>query len=158
MSDIVSPAHSVQQVLENISEFEKQVIADQAAELEKQAVAASSSGNLVRFFLEVYSSLRVGHWKTVHYAQHMAYDKISDEIGDIADKMIETYQGNGARIAVPTSLDIYLITNKFIEDCIAKLRDHKNFGISDRDIDLLNLRDEAIGCLNQLKYLLSLKG
>lgn len=45
----------------------------------------------------------------------------------------------------------------FIDEYIKYLNEELSKSISEDDTDLLNIRDEMVGLLNKLKYLLSLK-
>ncbi|RIZ71284.1 MAG: hypothetical protein D0530_04980 [Methylococcales bacterium] len=135
-------------VIEQISRYE--------ADADMKKTEAPKS-NLIAFLQELKNALQVSHWNTTSYAEHLAFDKILDDVTDETDKFIESYQGRYGRISIPKSIDSHRVTGEYIETCIEDLNDLEKFGIKKSDTDLANIRDEVTGTLNKLKYLLSLK-
>ena len=104
------------------------------------------------------------HWQTGSYARHKSYDEFLEEFSEALDKLVETYQGAYEPLA-------------FGEDAIIRLYDIKEVGLTElmdqteelliatlpesidtgRSPDLLNIRDELLGALNNLKFHLRLK-
>lgn len=117
--------------------------------------------NVFDFFIQLQGQLRILHWQTTSFARHKAYDQILGELNDLADTFVETYQGKFGRQKTSGNITLRNISdselNSFIANTIAFLADPANLGLTDQDTDLLNMRDEVVGLLNQLRYLLTLE-
>jgi len=131
---------------------------------------------------QIQTSLRFSHWRSKSYSEHKGLDKFLDKFNDKMDEFIETYQGKYGRIDFKNSqkeLSVLKIEdlNKYLDvligffigksekDCKKfKLSGNKDYcGITVMDIikkddtDLLNIRDEILGLIHKLKYLLTLQ-
>lgn len=103
------------------------------------------------------------HWQTFGDAKHKAYGEIYDSLGDIIDKFVETMMGKYDRVEFDPEFSIMfqdiksLSIQNFLDgitEFLVGMTDHLD---SRYDTDLLNLRDEMLGDINQLKYRLTLK-
>ena len=103
------------------------------------------------------------HWQTFGDAKHKAYGDIYDSLGDIIDKFVETMMGKYGRVEFEPEFSIMfqdikaLSVQDFMDgitEFLVGMTDHLD---SRYDTDLLNLRDEMLGDINQLKYRLTLK-
>lgn len=119
---------------------------------------------LMSSFLGLQAQFKVFHWQTRSYAKHNAYGGIYDAFADISDKFIEVYMGKYGRIALEGASDTIQLSNigeinmdEFLETVTDFLLSLNNSLNSQRDSDLLNLRDELLSEVNKLKYLLTLK-
>jgi hypothetical protein len=117
--------------------------------------------DLVTNFLTILGHLKVFHWQTKSYAEHMAFGKIYDSLEGHIDSFIEAYQGCYGRIIALKSFD-FSIPNYAASDPIKCADEWIKYlkGLSKPlagETDLLNIRDSMLGELNTLKYLLSLK-
>lgn len=116
---------------------------------------------LLQFFIQLQEQFRVLHWETKSYARHKAYGEIYDSLNETIDTFMETYMGKYGRPKFD-SVNIELKTmknvkiNNFIGEAINFLNGLTE-QLSEKDTDLLNIRDEMLGDLNKLKYLLTLK-
>lgn len=119
---------------------------------------------LIIKFLTLQQQFRILHWQTKSYAQHNAYGNIYGSLDGHIDEFIETYMGKYGRVNFNSgegnitlrntdSLDL----NSFIKENILWLKSLNQKLNGENDSDLLNIRDEVMGSLNKLKYLLSLK-
>jgi len=113
-------------------------------------------------FLHWITQLRVWHWETVSYATHIAMGSAYDTFTELTDKYVEVYQGKNKRLPLPTFehcptyVDMEYVKDKirwFKEYLILELCKELDDKV---DSDLLNLRDEMLGELNKLSYLLTL--
>ena len=120
--------------------------------------------SLMSTFLGIQSQFKVFHWQTQSYAKHIAYGGIYDTLSELSDEFMETYMGKYGRVALEGESDAILLGNigeVNIEEFLGTITDfllslnHKLD--SNRDSDLLNIRDEMLGAINKLKYLLTLK-
>jgi len=119
--------------------------------------------NLITNFLTIQNQIKVFHWQTNTYGSHKAYDKIYEAFTDLIDEFIEIYQGKYGIIKSDSVFEITLSNlegdpNKVIDSYITWLKFTlpKHLDETD-DSDLLNIRDEMMGSLNTLKYLLTLR-
>lgn len=120
--------------------------------------------SLMSTFLGIQSQFKVFHWQTQSYSKHIAYGSIYDTLGDLSDQFIEVYMGKYGRLALEGEADSILLGNigeinieDFLETICEFLLSLNNKLDNTRDSDLLNLRDEMLGAINKLKYLLTLK-
>jgi hypothetical protein len=103
------------------------------------------------------------HWQTFGDAKHKAYGDIYDSLGDIIDKFVEAMMGKYGRVEFDPEFSIMFQDIKSISvqnfmdgitEFLVGMSDHLD---SRYDSDLLNLRDEMLADINQLKYRLTLK-
>jgi hypothetical protein len=106
----------------------------------------------------------VFHWQTQSYSKHQAYGGIYDTLNTLSDEFIEIYMGKYGRLALEGEADAILLGNigevnieEFLETIIEFLLSLNHKLDSNKDSDLLNLRDEMLAAINKLKYLLTLK-
>lgn len=116
---------------------------------------------LIQFFIQLQQQFRTLHWETKSYARHKAYGEIYDSLDDLIDTFMETYMGKNGRPKFETiNIELQSMKNLKINDFINQSIDFLNSlsdTLSEKDTDLLNIRDEMLGDLNKLKYLLTLK-
>jgi Family of unknown function (DUF5856) len=118
---------------------------------------------IIMQLLQMRDQYQVLHWQTTSYARHKAYDKVIDAITDGTDKLVEACMGKKGRFEFPDgSVQIQIFNLKSLEinsfiaaniDFLMEL--NKDFDKT-KDSDLLNIRDEILGEINKLKYLLTL--
>jgi hypothetical protein len=103
------------------------------------------------------------HWQTFGDAKHKAYGEIYDSLGDIIDKFVESMMGKYGRVEFEPEFsimfqDIKSLSVQSFMDGITEFLVGMTEQLDSRyDTDLLNLRDEILGDINQLKYRLTLK-
>ena len=119
---------------------------------------------LILKFVGMQQQFRILHWQTKSYAKHNAYGSIYDSLDGFIDEFIEIYMGKYGRVSFNSgegninlkntdSLDL----NSFIKENISWLKSLNEKLNEENDSDLLNIRDEVMGSLNKLRYLLTLK-
>jgi hypothetical protein len=113
--------------------------------------------------LQIQLQFKFLHWQTFGDAKHKAYGKIYDSLGDIIDKFVEAMMGKYGRVEFEPEFSIMfqdiksLSVQNFMDgitEFLVGMSDHLD---SRYDSDLLNLRDEMLADINQLKYRLTLK-
>jgi hypothetical protein len=111
--------------------------------------------------LQIQNQLKVFHWQTKSFARHSAYGQTYDTLAELIDTFVEVHMGKYGRFALDNN-GIEL-TNLSDENLAGFLNGTTNFLISmstqldpKMDTDLLNIRDEMLGSVNKLKYLLTL--
>lgn len=117
---------------------------------------------LISPFITIQEQLRIFHWQSDTYAQHKAFGKAYESLGDLIDTFVEVYSGKYGKPRAKLKYQIPLSNFEgdyleFIDSAIEFLDDLNNELDSTKDSDLLNIRDEMKAILNQLKYLLMLK-
>ena len=118
-------------------------------------------------FLEILMMVKLYHWKTHSYATHKATDELYSKLNDDIDKFIEVFLGKtGSRIDLMGHKSISLIDLNSAEQLKSKIESFKSYlvGLTDNkglksmtNTDLLNIRDEILGDMNQFLYLLTFK-
>ena len=112
--------------------------------------------------MQVQCQVKIFHWQTKIYGKHIALDGLFNAIIENIDEFTETAMGKYGRVDFSgvsytfdniTDVGIANLIDGFIDTAIA-LDDKVD---AKKDSDLLNLRDELLGKLNQTKYLLTLK-
>jgi hypothetical protein len=118
-------------------------------------------------FIEILMMVKLYHWRTTSYATHKATDELYTSLNDHIDKFIEVLLGKaGNRIDVigVKSFSIIDIDSQAklkqkiegFKGYLVGLNNNKTIGIMSNS-DLLNIRDEILGDLNQFLYLLTFK-
>jgi hypothetical protein len=118
----------------------------------------------VKFF-EALLMIKLFHWKTYSFNTHKATDELYSSLNENMDKFMEILLGKtGTRIDLTSQKTIQLIDLNSQEELKRKIMEFKSFlvGLSDNrslspmtNTDLLNIRDEILGDLNQFLYLLT---
>lgn len=117
---------------------------------------------IVTNLLTVHNQLKIHHWQTKSYAEHQALGGVYDEFSDLIDQFIEVFMGKYGRIECQGGFKIELSNYKelstmdFCDKYIVYLVNELPKELESSDTDLLNIRDEMLGQLNKLKYLLTL--
>jgi DNA-binding ferritin-like protein len=119
--------------------------------------------DFVKFFFDLQNTVKLYHWNTTSFSRHKGADELVDAVIDLADKFMEVYMGKYGRpskhASKVTSLTIKAYTDKditeYLKACIKQL-DTLSQQLPPQDTDLLNIRDEVLGKLNQTLYLFTL--
>jgi len=117
---------------------------------------------IVKIFIQMLNAVKLYHWKTHSYSQHKATDELYGKLNDDIDKFVETMLGkDGSRIKLLNKRAKYYEFSNTIS-FKRKIYEYREFLLSmsscleeHRDSDLLNIRDEILGDINQFLYLLS---
>ena len=120
--------------------------------------------SIISSFLGIQAQFKVFHWQTSSYSKHMAYGAIYSTLGGLFDTFMEAYMGKYGRVALEGEQDSILLSNigevkidSYLDTLCEFFHGLGNRLNSQRDTDLLNLRDEMLAEVNKLKYLLTLK-
>jgi len=120
---------------------------------------------IVLTFLQMLNTVKLYHWKTHSYAQHKASDKLYSELNENIDSFVETMLGkHGNRVDLTNIKCLPLFDYNSLKGFQQKVNQYKTFLINmtynadlnlTNNSDLLNIRDEILGNINQFEYLLT---
>ena len=129
---------------------------------ETKAEVDGKGETIQTMMLQMQNQYKIFHWQTTSFSQHKSFDGIVESLIANIDEFIETYMGKYGRVIASNTFNLTL-ANLSNSDAVAATDNYINFLIglsnqldSSKDSDLLNIRDEILGSLNQLKYLLTL--
>lgn len=117
----------------------------------------------VQFLLETQIQFRICHWQTKGYARHMAFGEIYSVLDDLIDKFVEIHMGKYGRFDLGDNEKTLEIQNLSELDLTSFIRIVKDTliefesSLTEKDTDLLNIRDEILASVNKLTYLLTLE-
>lgn len=121
------------------------------------------SAQHIHFFFSMREQVKLYHWQTHLYARHKATDHVIKSLDEHTDLFVEVYMGKYGRPNITRVTNTVQVKNmseksaiKFVKECIAHLTGPFTKSIKGTDTDLLNIKDEILGELNQLLYLFSL--
>ena len=118
----------------------------------------------IQFFLQLRNQLKLYHWQTRVFARHMATDKILEELDESIDKYVEVMIGKmGTRPKLMGDNAVIRLQNlteagatRMVRAAMKYLQGPLTRTLRPTDTDLINIRDEIMGQLDQLLYLFSL--
>jgi hypothetical protein len=110
------------------------------------------------------TQIKLYHWQTRLYSRHKASDDVLEKLDEHIDKYVEIYIGKYGRPKMDASTNTTTVQNlsegsiiKYIHKYIAYMNTVLVKRLKKDDTDLLSIRDEMVGELNQLLYLFMLK-
>lgn len=117
---------------------------------------------MIGSLMAMQNQFRVFHWQTESFAQHKAFGEAYENLDGLIDEFVEIYQGKNGIVKPGDGIKIKLENlddspADMIDVFIDYLKNDLPEELEDTDTDLLNIRDEMMGLLNQTKYLLLLK-
>jgi hypothetical protein len=130
-----------------------------------QSKSLNSSGDIILFFMDMLTTVKLYHWKTMNYATHKATDELYDDLNKYVDEFVEVLLGykGGVRAKLPRT-QVTLHDCNSIEEFKKKIDGYKNVLIGftsqfdgKKNSDLLNIRDEILATLNKSLYVMSFK-
>ena len=124
----------------------------------------ATPSTVIHFFLSLRDNLKLLHWSTHLYAQHMATDQILEQLDSSIDHYVEIMLGKLQKRPKLTGdnavIRLQNITeagaSRMVRSAIQYLQGPLSRSLREGDADLANIRDEMVGQLNQLLYLFSL--
>jgi DNA-binding ferritin-like protein len=120
--------------------------------------------NIVTKLLTYQNQIKILHWQTVSYSEHKTLDGLYSDLSEHIDEFVETFMGKYGRVMAQSNFNLTLqnysslapmdLMNQMAAYLINELPTMLD---AKKDTDLLNIRDEILGSVNQTKYLLTLK-
>lgn len=109
-------------------------------------------------FLE--TQLKYYHWQTTSYSEHKALDTVIDDISELIDTYVESYQGLYQKRIKPIELPAFS-TYESKQQILEELMSYKQFACQmkdDQESALGNIIDEIVAAIGKGIYLLNLNG
>jgi DNA-binding ferritin-like protein len=121
-----------------------------------------NSSHIVKVFIEMLNMVKLYHWKTYSYAQHKATDELYSKMNEHIDSFVEIMLGKEESRIKMIEKKIELIDASNVLEFKKRIYEYRDFLIDmdlyfdkKKDTDLLSVRDELLGDINQFLYLLS---
>ena len=149
---------------------------NQASSTRRKSISFKNSSSSIKnfgkeitvIFFQMLLMVKLFHWKTYSYATHKATDDLYSKLNEDIDKFIEILLGKtGTRIDLMGQKNISLIDLNSPQQLKSKIESFKSYlvGLTNNkalgsmmtNTDLLNIRDEILGDMNQFLYLLTFK-
>jgi DNA-binding ferritin-like protein len=117
----------------------------------------------VNFLVGLQLQMKINHWQTKGYARHNAFGEFYDSLSDLIDTFVESAMGKYGRFTLDEETKTIQLSNLSeldVKGMISTVRDalvQMGEQLDPSDTDLLNIRDEMLGGLNKLSYLLTLE-
>ena len=123
----------------------------------------TSINSNINLFLGLQAQLRIFHWQTKGYARHNAFGGFYDSLSDLIDTFVESAMGKYGRFTLDEETKTIQLSNlseldmKGLVNTVRESLVQMSEQLEPSDTDLLNIRDEMLGELNKLSYLLTLE-
>jgi hypothetical protein len=121
---------------------------------------SKKGGEIVSVFFNMRDQIKLYHWQTRSFAEHKATDDLVAALDTNIDKFVEAYMGRYGRPYIKKTLPVKNLTVTGIRSFITRsdewLASSLPRMLKKNDSDLLNIRDEILADLNQIKYLFTL--
>lgn len=117
----------------------------------------------VNLFLGLQAQLRIFHWQTKGYARHNAFGETYATLDELIDTFVEEAMGKYGRFVLDDNTSTLELANlkelkpEDMLDTVISALNQFSEQFEDSDTNLLNVRDEMLGAINKLKYLLTLE-
>jgi len=127
-----------------------------------KSITNQKKSHLVRIFLEMLNVIKIYHWKTRSFSQHKATDELYERMNEHIDQFVEVLLGKDQSRINMVEKNIELLDASTTKEFQARVFQYRGF-LTDldryfdkkRDTDILNIRDEILGDINQFLYLLT---
>ena len=123
---------------------------------------AEIRAHIVRVFLEMLNNVKLYHWKTKSYSQHKATDELYERLNENIDTFVEILLGKHESHIKLLKKQVDLLDTKNTHEFKSRMYEYREFLTnmnevfdSKKDSDLLSVRDEILGDINQFLYLLT---
>ena len=121
--------------------------------------------HIIPHLLHILDTIKLYHWMTTSHPRHVASDKLYEQMSSNIDRFVEVYIGKFGRPTLKKQ-DLVLPIKQYTDSNITDFLDEvtayltgKGIAsfVSEKDVDLLTIRDEMVADINQAKYLFTLK-
>ena len=116
-----------------------------------------SPNAVVATMTEMLHVVKLYHWRTHSYSEHKATDKLHEALSEQVDSFVEKLLGSKQTRANLTHMQLHASsTLPAFKQRIEYYKQYLKRMPASLGTDLLNIRDELLGSLNQCSYLLTL--
>ena len=119
--------------------------------------SAYSPNGIVATLTEMLHAVKLHHWRTHDYSVHKATDNLHEALSEQVDSFVEKLLGSKNTRSNLT--DLHMRAYNTLPALKRRVEYYKRYlrGMpASLGTDLLNIRDELLGSLNQFSYMLSL--
>ena len=117
-------------------------------------------GSIVTAMMTIRDQIKLYHWQTRMFSRHKATDDLVASLDTNIDTFVETYMGKYGRPKVSAPIKISNFSESGARAFVERQRTFLSQVLPRKlrrdDTDLLNIRDEILGSLNQALYLFTL--
>ena len=111
---------------------------------------------MLQKFLSIQQNVRLYHWTTDIYTQHVVSGELYEKLDKLFDRFIETYQGQENRLTFK-KITVESVSLK-LDDLLLQLEKYKKYLMTLKlKEDLSNIRDEIVAEIHKYMFLLRLK-
>jgi hypothetical protein len=111
---------------------------------------------MLQKFLLIQQNVRLYHWTTDVYTQHVVSGELYEKLDKLFDKFIETYQGEEERIKFK-KISVESVSLS-LDELLHELKKYKRYFMTLKlKQDLSNIRDEIVAEIHKYMFLLRLK-
>ncbi len=117
----------------------------------------------VNFLLSLQTQMKINHWQSKGFARHNAFGGFYDSLSGLIDTFVESAMGKYGRFTLDEETKTIQLSNlseldmKGLVNTVRESFVQMSEQLDPSDTDLLNIRDEMLGELNKLSYLLTLE-
>ena len=123
----------------------------------KSGAKTYSTNGMVATLMEMLDTVKLYHWRTHSYSEHKATDNLHEALSEQVDSFVEKLLGSKHTRSNLTHLRMNAYnTLPALKRRIEYYKRYLRGMPASLGTDLLNIRDELLGSLNQFSYLLSL--
>lgn len=122
-------------------------------------IAIRKPSHITKNLLELLNMVKLYHWKTFSYAEHVATDALYASLNEHIDSFVEVLLGKDDASIHKMEKNLRMLDPKNKNDLKQRIYEYHHYFISmnkifgEKDSDLLNIRDEIIADLNRFLYL-----
>lgn len=122
----------------------------------------SKKSQIVHTFIEMLNVVKLYHWRTKSFSRHKATDELYSRLNENIDKFVEVFLGKDESRIQQWDQKVIVPQYNKVKEFKDKIYEFREFLIDltnvldvKRDSDLLNIRDEILGDINQFLYLMT---
>ena len=119
---------------------------------------------IMRRFLEILNAVRVYHWSTISYTQHVTTNQLYTKLEKNIDRFMEVMEGKERQLVDQISSQINLYVFHTSTELQNSLFEFREFLVSlnrifddKQDADIFAIRDDMLADISQHLYLLTMK-
>jgi len=107
---------------------------------------------IITMCLDFLNNLKLFHWNTHSYSEHMASDELYETLTKSIDTLVESFLQQ--RISIKTTISLNTNPNIFMKHLTEFKKYMNQIELSN---EILSLRDDIVVALDQFEYRLTLK-